>query len=129
MCSSRPCSAPRGSDCPFDFALVCLLGLLGLRIFEAAGADIDDMGEEHGHRVLRVRGKGGKVVLVPLPPAVSRAVDRAVGERTTGPLLLNRRGVRMDRHAATRRLRRPRRTRHCRCRRHVGPPAALRVVA
>lgn len=32
-----------------DFALVCLLGLLGLRIFETVGADIDDLGEEHGH--------------------------------------------------------------------------------
>ena len=36
---------------------------------------------------------------------MSRAIDRAAGDRTTGPLLLNRRGVRMDRHAATRRLR------------------------
>lgn len=55
--------------------------------------------------MLRVRGKGGKVVLVPLPPAVSRAVDRAASERLVVPLLLNRRGVRMDRDAATRRLR------------------------
>src|SRR5271165_6594292 len=47
-----------------------LLALLGLRIFEATGADIADLGEEHGHRVLRVCGKGTKVVLVPLPPAV-----------------------------------------------------------
>ncbi len=98
-------TAARESTNPFDFALVCLLGLLGLRIFETVGADIDDLGEEHGHRVLRVRGKGGKVVLVPLPPAVSRAVDRAASERATEPMLLNRRGVRMDRHAATRRLR------------------------
>ncbi len=98
-------TAARESSNPYDFALVCMLGLLGLRIFETVGADIDDLGEEHGHRVLRVRGKGGKVVLVPLPPAVSRAVDRAALERTTGPLLLNGRGVRMDRHAATRRLR------------------------
>jgi integrase/recombinase XerD len=98
-------TAARESDSSFDFALVCLLGLLGLRIFETVGADIDDLGEEHGHRVLRVRGKGGKVVLVPLPPAVSRAVDRAAAGRPAGPLLLNRRGARMDRHAATRRLR------------------------
>ncbi len=98
-------TAARESTNPFDFALVCLLGLLGLRIFETVGANIGDLGEEHGHRVLRVRGKGGKVVLVPLPPAVSRTVDRAAGERSTGPLLLNSRGVRMDRHAATRRLR------------------------
>ena len=98
-------TAARQSSNPFDFALVCLLGLLGLRIFETVGADIDDLGEEHGHRVLRVCGKGGRVVLVPLPPAVGRAVDRAATDRTSGPLLLNRRGVRMDRHAATRRLR------------------------
>jgi len=91
---------------PCDFALVAMLGLLGLRIFEATGADICDLGEEHGHRVLRVCGKGSKVVLVPLPPAVGRAIDRATGARTGGPILLNSRGGRMDRHAATRRLQR-----------------------
>jgi integrase/recombinase XerD len=81
-----------------------MLGLLGLRIFEACGSNIGDLGEEHGHRVLRVNGKGGKVVLVPLPPAVARAVDRAVGGRLDGPILRNLLGARMDRHAATRRL-------------------------
>ena len=99
-------TAARESSHPSDFALVAMLGLLGLRIFEATGADIADLGEEHGHRVLRVCGKGTKVVLVPLPPAVGRAIDRAVGARTSGPILLNSLGVRMDRHAATRRLRR-----------------------
>jgi integrase/recombinase XerD len=54
---------------------------------------------------LRVHGKGDKVVLVPLPPAVARAVDRAAGDRRDGALLLNRAGRRMDRQAATRRLR------------------------
>ncbi len=82
-----------------------MLGLLGLRIFEATGADVADLGEEHGHRVLRVCGKGTKIVLVPLPPAVGRAIDRAVADRARGPILLNSRGTRMDRHAATRRLR------------------------
>jgi integrase/recombinase XerD len=82
-----------------------MLGLLGLRIFEATGGDIGDLGEEHSHRVLRVCGKGGKVVLVPLPPAV--------GRRSTGPSATvipgrscSTGGARMDRHAATRRLRR-----------------------
>ena len=89
---------------PNDFALVALLGLLGLRIFEACGADIAHLGEEHGHRILRVRGKGGKVVLVPLPPAVARAIDRAVDGRVDGPILRNTLGARMDRHSATRRL-------------------------
>jgi integrase/recombinase XerD len=83
-----------------------MLGLLGLRIFEATSANIADLGDEHGHRVLRVCGKGTKVVQVPLPPAVGRAIDRATGPRDRGPILLNNRGTRMDRHAATRRLRR-----------------------
>ena len=98
-------TAARESANDYDFALVAMLGLLGLRIFEATGADIADLDEEHGHRVLRVCGKGTKVVLVPLPPAVGRAIDRAVAGRASGPILLNSRGTRMDRHAATRRLR------------------------
>jgi integrase/recombinase XerD len=81
-------TAARESANPCDFALVAMLGLLGLRIFG----------------VLRVCGKGTKIVLVPLPPAVGRAIDRAIGDRTRGPILLNSRGARMDRHAATRRL-------------------------
>ena len=99
-------TAARESACHYDFALVAMLWLLGLRIFEATGADIADLGEQHGHQVLRVCGKGGKVVLVLLPPAVGRAIDRAIGDRDSGPILLNSRGARMDRHAATRRLRR-----------------------
>jgi integrase/recombinase XerD len=98
-------TAARESPNPCDFALVAMLGLLGLRIFEATAADIADLGEEHGHRVLRVCGKGTKVALIPLPPAVGRAIDRAIGTRTGGPILLNSRGTRMDRHGATRRLR------------------------
>ena len=93
-----------------------MLGLLGLRIFEATGADIADLGEENGHRVLRVCGKGTKIVLVPLPPAVGRAIDRAIADRTCGPILLNTRGTRMDRHAATRRLR------------HLAQPPGVRIA-
>jgi site-specific recombinase XerD len=99
-------TAARESTHPCDFALVVMLGLLGLRIFEATSADITDLSEEHGHRVLRVCGKGTKIVLIPLPLAVARAIDQATGTRTGGPILLNSRGTRMDCHAATRRLRR-----------------------
>jgi integrase/recombinase XerD len=56
-------AAARESGNRFDFALVAMLGLLGLRISEASGADIGDLGEEHGHRVLLVHGKGGKETL------------------------------------------------------------------
>lgn len=98
-------TAARLSPHHCDYALVAMLGLLGLRIFEATRLDIGDLGEEHGHRVLRVVGKGTKIVLVPLPPAVARAIDQAVADRGAGPILLKTRGGRMDRHAATRRLR------------------------
>jgi integrase len=89
-------TAARESANDHDFALVVMLGLLGLRIFEATGASIADLGEEHGHRVLRVCGKGTKIALVPLPPAVGRAIDRAIAGRASGPILLNSRGTRGD---------------------------------
>lgn len=98
-------TAGRDSVNPNDFALVAMLGLLGLRIFEATGSNVQALGEARGHRVLTVHGKGDKTALVPLPPAVGRAIDRAITERPAGPILLNRDGRRMDRHAATRRLR------------------------
>ena len=99
-------SAAKRSTNRCEFALVTMLGLLGLRIFEATGSNIEDLGEEHGHRVLRVCGKGDKVVLVPLPPAVGRAIEGSIDDRPMAPILLTRRGTRMDRHCATRRLRR-----------------------
>jgi len=98
-------AAARDSANPHDFALVAMLGLLGLRIFEATGADITDLSEVHGHRVLTVLGNGDKVAVLPLPPAVARAVERASQDWTDGPILRNRAGVRMSRHSATRRLR------------------------
>lgn len=51
-------SAARDSNNPNDFALVSMLGLLGLRILEATGCSIGDLSEIHGHRVLRILGKG-----------------------------------------------------------------------
>jgi integrase/recombinase XerD len=98
-------TAARESANRFDLALVTMLGLLRLRIFEPTGTDIADLGEEHRHRVLPVVGNGRRIVLVPPPPAVGRTVHRAVGSRLVGPILFNGRGARIDRHAATRRLR------------------------
>jgi integrase/recombinase XerD len=86
-------TAARQSPSPCDFALVAMLGLLSLRIFEASGADIADLGEEHGHRVLRVCGKGTKVVLIPLPPAVGRAITRGVSTSNRGQAALAGTGV------------------------------------
>jgi integrase len=73
-------TAARESANPSDFALVAKLGLLGLRIFEATGADIADLGEEHGHRVLRVCGKGQQGRPDPAAPS-GRAGNRPVHRR------------------------------------------------
>jgi integrase len=74
-------SAARASVNPNDFALVTMLGLLGLRIFEATRADIDDLGEEHGHRVLRVVGKGTRIVYL----FHRRSAERSSAPQVTGP--------------------------------------------
>jgi site-specific recombinase XerD len=58
---------------PRDHALCSLLALNGLRISEALGADIDQLGLERGHRTLVVHRKGGKTVTIPLAPRTARA--------------------------------------------------------
>jgi integrase/recombinase XerD len=49
-----------GLSSPQDHALCSLLALNGLRISEALGATIDQLGLERGHRTLLVHRKGGK---------------------------------------------------------------------
>jgi site-specific recombinase XerD len=91
---------------PREHALISLLALNGLRISEALGANIEDMGIERGHRTLLIRRKGGKIVRIPLAPRTARAVDLAVGERVEGPIFLATSGERLDRHGAARIVRR-----------------------
>jgi len=104
---------------PTDHALACLLGLLGLRVAEACGVDIEHLSTERGHRTVTVLGKGHKLAVIPMPPRVARAVDQACGERLTGPVLLSRSGRRMDRHAATRIVRRL--AKRARITKHISP--------
>jgi integrase/recombinase XerD len=86
-----------------DHALACLLALNGLRVSEALNSDIEDLGLEHGHRTLTITRKGGKIVTIPLAPRTARAINLYVGERSEGPVFVNRDGTRrLDRHAATR---------------------------
>jgi integrase/recombinase XerD len=89
-----------------EHALISLLALNGLRISEALGVDIDDLNVERGHRTITVLRKGGMIVTMPLAPRVARAVDLVIGDRTRGPIFLAASGRRMDRHAATRIVRR-----------------------
>ena len=91
---------------PDEHALISLLAINGLRISEALGADIDALGLERGHRTLTVLRKGGKVVTIPLAPRTARAIDLAIGERLDGPIFSRPDGQRMDRHCASRIVRR-----------------------
>ena len=89
-----------------DHALISLLALNGLRVSEAIGADIERLGLERGHRTLLIHRKGGKHVTIPLAPRTARAVDLVVGERSEGPIFLSSTGRRLDRHGASRIVRR-----------------------
>jgi integrase/recombinase XerD len=91
-----------GLGSPGEHALVSLLALNGLRVSEATGADIDQLGLDRGHRTLTITRKGGKVVTIPLAPRTARAIDLAIGERTDGPVFLAVDGRRLDRHGAGR---------------------------
>ncbi len=50
-----------GLGSPPEHALISLLALSGLRVSEATGADIEQLGLERGHRTLTITRKGGKV--------------------------------------------------------------------
>jgi len=79
-----------------------LLGLNGLRVSEACGVNVEDLGFERGHRTLRIAGKGDKPATVPLVPRTARTVDWAIGDRTAGPILRRHDGARLDPRTAHR---------------------------
>jgi len=103
---------------PRDSALVCLLALNGLRVSEALSIDVGDLGEQRGHRTVKLTRKGGKTQTAPLAPRASAAVDALiadrddvlaewVAERNVGtPLFVTRSGRRMDRQTAWKVVRR-----------------------
>ena len=55
-------------------ALVRLMLATGVRIGEALGAEVTDLGHHSGHPVLWVVRKGGRRAPVPIPPAPARAL-------------------------------------------------------
>jgi integrase/recombinase XerD len=77
-----------------------------LRLDEACAADIADLGEDSGHRVLRVVRKGARKAKLPLTPATVAALDAYLADRAeraglaewrqlTGPLLATAAGGRL----------------------------------
>lgn len=90
---------------PTEVALGAILGLRGLRIAEACRLNVEDLGRAGGYTTIPVLRKGGRVEMIVLPHPVAEAVQAAIGDRTTGPILLNQWGTRLDRAGATRMIR------------------------
>jgi integrase/recombinase XerD len=87
---------------PMHAALAALLGLNGLRVSEACGANVEDLGIERGHRTLRIVGKCNQPAVIPLVPRTARTIDLAVGERAMGPILVRHDRSRLDPRTAHR---------------------------
>ncbi|MET7706817.1 tyrosine recombinase XerC [Micromonospora sp. NPDC005413] len=85
-----------------DRVLLELLYATGVRVSEACGLDVGDV--DHGRRVIRVFGKGGRERSVPYGVPAQRALDEwlrrgrppLVGTRSGDALLLGARGGRLN---------------------------------
>ncbi|MET7947674.1 tyrosine recombinase XerC [Micromonospora sp. NPDC005324] len=85
-----------------DRVLLELLYATGVRVSEACGLDVGDV--DHGRRVIRVFGKGGRERSVPYGVPAQRALDdwlrrgrpAMVGARSADALLLGARGGRLN---------------------------------
>lgn len=73
--------------------MACLLGLNGLRVSEACGANIANLGGTRYQPTLRVIGRGDKPAEIVLNPRTQQAVDQAIAGRSSGPLLRNQWGT------------------------------------
>jgi integrase/recombinase XerD len=94
------------ADSPRSAALITLLAYNGLRVDEALSRDVEHLGHQQGHRVLRISRKGGRDALEPLSPPVERALDTHLADRTSGALFVDDHGRRMYEAQAWRLVRR-----------------------
>lgn len=85
-----------------DWALIALMGTLGLRVTATCDIDIEHFTTTSlGYKVLRTVGKYGKPSAKVVPIPVWQAVEHAMGARTSGALLTRRDGSRMTRRSAS----------------------------
>jgi site-specific recombinase XerD len=94
------------ADGPRSAALMTLLAYNGLRVDEALSRDVEHLGHQQGHRVLRISRKGGRHALEPLSAPVERALDAYLGDRASGALFVDDQGRRMYEAQAWRLVRR-----------------------
>lgn len=88
---------------PTDYALIAIMGYLGLRVSEACDINIGDYDDFHDDvRVVKFMGKGGVPGIAPVSDELHEAFKAAAGDRTEGPLLLQSDGLRLTRRSAGR---------------------------
>jgi site-specific recombinase XerD len=73
--------ADAGPQAARTAALVSALLYTGARVSELLGADVEDLGADRGHRVLRVRRKGGKIQALALPAPAAARIDAYLAGR------------------------------------------------
>lgn len=88
----------------FDLLVVTLLYALAGRVGEMCAADVTDRVERGRRSFLDVTRKENKERLLPLPLSVAELLDAHTAGRTDGPLLLDSKGDRLDRHDVGRML-------------------------
>lgn len=80
-----------------ESAFVRLLLTTGIRVSEACGASVSDLGRDRGHRTITVTRKGGRRQKLPVPTNTAAAIDRYLAGRASGPLIIGNNGQRMTR--------------------------------
>lgn len=93
----------RDTGTPQEHAILCILGLNGLRVGEVCAIEITDLGREAGyHTVKIIREKSHEAAQIPLAPRTSHAVEQSAWGRSTGPLFMLRNEKQIDRRGVDR---------------------------
>lgn len=77
-------------------AIVSVLAHTGLRRNELVTADVSSLNTERGHRILHVVRKGGNRQAIVLVPQAGERLDRFLGGRSAGPLIVSEDDHRLD---------------------------------
>nr|WP_024067046.1 tyrosine-type recombinase/integrase [Streptomyces sp. F2]AHC28125.1 phage integrase family protein [Streptomyces sp. F2] len=87
----------RKSETAFEALVVLLLYILAGRVSEMCAADLDQRIMRGGRVHLDLTRKGSKERILPLSASVADLLELHVADRTTGPLLVDEEGQRIDR--------------------------------
>jgi integrase/recombinase XerD len=85
-----------------EHALICVLGLNGLRIAEACSLNVEDLERRGDYTAVSFVRKGGRVGQAIFARRTEIAVLEACGDRREGPLFVHSYGGRMNQKAAQR---------------------------